>query len=445
MPNTMGDHFSPILILISPLSYLGGAWALLAFQILAILFGGVGIYYFVRERTGHRWLPIFAILHFFSIWGIYAALSFDYHNNVVGAMMLPWFLHFFLKKNWVKASIFFLLILCCKESMAVWLVFICVGAGLLQFRDPKMLKAGAIGALLAGIWFILCIKVIIPYAAGDAATEGYKHFKYSAFGGGFTEMIKNALLDPIRTIKLLFVSHKPENPAWNGVKMEFHYVVLLSGGIFLLYRPQFLIMAAPIFALKLFHDEVFKWGLIKHYCIEFVPLLSLAAFVSLMALNRAWLSHFLALLTVGVTMYGSFYFFNNRESMTFGNEFLHFYAPSHYRQAFDPKIAAEALKMIPEDAAVSAQNVLVPRLSSRKKIYLFPQVKDAEYVALVNFRKTWPLPKAEHTTALKCYWGSAKWENIYKKDKLYIFRKVGGGIDPCEHRNFKPKPQKKQK
>ena len=120
----LGDHFELYPLLFAPLRLLFGSWTLLIIQLLSVLFGSYGIYIYFRFRTERKWLPFLAMLFFLSTWGVYAALSFDYHNNLVGAMLIPWFFHFFEKGNTpnrrehLNTWFFFVLILVSKEPMA---------------------------------------------------------------------------------------------------------------------------------------------------------------------------------------------------------------------------------------------------------------------------------------------------------------------------------------
>jgi len=104
--NPLGDHFALLPILVSPLYWIFGSWTMLVVQIAGILFGGYGLYHFVAQRTESKWLPNLAMIHFFTLWGIYSALSFDFHDNVMAAMFVPWFLHYFDKQSWGKTIVF---------------------------------------------------------------------------------------------------------------------------------------------------------------------------------------------------------------------------------------------------------------------------------------------------------------------------------------------------
>lgn len=93
--NYFADHFSPITFLYAPFYYLLGSYTLLIIQIVAILFGGYGAYKYAKLQLDSKYLPLIVLFHFFVIWGIYSALSFDFHNNVVAAMLVPWLVYFY--------------------------------------------------------------------------------------------------------------------------------------------------------------------------------------------------------------------------------------------------------------------------------------------------------------------------------------------------------------
>ena len=59
----------------------------------------------------NKYLPFLAVVHFFSMWGIYSALSYDYHDNVMAAMFVPWLFYFFVEKKFGHAALFLLALL----------------------------------------------------------------------------------------------------------------------------------------------------------------------------------------------------------------------------------------------------------------------------------------------------------------------------------------------
>ena len=65
-----------------------------------------------------------------------------------------------------------------------------------------------------------------------------------------------------------------------------------------------------------------------------------------------------------------------------------FFKEKHYQREFDVKEAYRALKLIPDNASVSAQSALVPHLAFRDTIYQYPNDfligKNCEYYAFLS-------------------------------------------------------------
>jgi uncharacterized membrane protein len=271
--NQLGDHFDLMLMLVAPLQIVFGTYTLLVFQWAMILFGGIGVYaFFVFQKSK---LAPWALLHFYSIWGILSALGFDYHSNVIAAMLVPWLFYFFLKQDKMKAIVTCIFIVICKENMALWLSFILLGMSWL--RDFDALKSFArIISIVALLYFLMVVKFIMPLLVSPELE--YIHLTYSQLGNGLTDIIQNLFTQPIKIINLLFTSPYGDMPESFGIKSQLHLYVMLSGGIMLFLRPQFWVMLIPIFAQKLFHDDIIKWGICLQYSIEFVPIICIGTF-----------------------------------------------------------------------------------------------------------------------------------------------------------------------
>ena len=87
--NLLADHFDLYLMLFSPLVLLFGSYTLLVIQIVTVLMGMWGMYRLAGLYTNKGWLPLAAMLMVGLSFGVWHALAFDYHSNVVAAMMLP--------------------------------------------------------------------------------------------------------------------------------------------------------------------------------------------------------------------------------------------------------------------------------------------------------------------------------------------------------------------
>ena len=138
--NLLSDHFSLFPVLISPFAWIFGTYTLLLFQITAMLWGGIGIYLLLSNLLKNSKLALIGMIHFFSMWGIYSALAFDYHDNVIGTMLVPWFLYYIHQNKWKQAIPWFALILISKENIALWMIFICIGMILIYYKEKIKIR-----------------------------------------------------------------------------------------------------------------------------------------------------------------------------------------------------------------------------------------------------------------------------------------------------------------
>jgi len=103
--NFLSVHFSLTPALAVPLYWLvGGAWALLLVQLGAVLLGGLGVWRYARAQGASSGEAQLALAFFSVQWGLFSALGFDYHNNVVGAMALPWLALWVARGRWGPAA-----------------------------------------------------------------------------------------------------------------------------------------------------------------------------------------------------------------------------------------------------------------------------------------------------------------------------------------------------
>ena len=420
--NLLGDHFTPLQLLWSPLYWVLGSYTLLVVQLAAALAGGYGAYrlHLWRSRGQQPGAAVALAAQFLSIWGIYSALAFDYHDNVVAALLVPWLFYFFERDRRGAATLLFGALLLSKENVALWLVFVALGLAALHWRQrPRLLLALALAAGAAG-YFVLVTQVIIP-----ALSEGRGYLygsRYAAVGGGFGGILHTAVTRPLYLLGLLFRNHLPTTDG-DFIKLELHLMVLLSGGYALLRRPAYLLMLVPIYAQKLFANEFVYWGLNAQYSIEFVPVLSAALghwLLSAPAQRAARLATAAALLTLTATIVS----LEIRVSKWHDKSASQFYMPRHYRRGFDVAEVHRALQLIPADAPVSSQSPLTPHLAFRPYTYPFPYVGNAEYLALLRHDNPYPLTEAQLLRRIAAYRSSPRWRVIYDKDPLVILQRV---------------------
>ncbi len=422
--NVLSDHFSLYPIFASPLQLIFGSYAMLMFQLAMVVFGGLGIYRYVKYISNSEVISNLAVVHFFCFWGLYSAMAFDYHDNVVAAMFVPWLLYYFKKGNQKLTLLFLFLVLIGKENMALWSVFISMGLVLQNWKDKEQRKRALIMMGISGLYFLTVVKLIIPSLANEG--REYLHFHYEALGADMKEAVKTVITNPKKVFSLLFESHLPNAPEADYIKTELWFMLIVSGGVLIFFRPWYALMLIPILGQKLFSDDYGKWGLNNQYSIEFAPIICIAAFDFIQSLATEKYRKYAAIAVVVFTAFFTVRSFDPtwRVSKWYMPDLVNVGRKQHWKRDFDVNVAHEAMKVIPENAKVSAQSYFVPRLCFRDFIYQYPTVNDAEYIMLRKSDESYPLPPQElaQNIAQMGQPGSG-WSKVFEKENIYVFKK----------------------
>ncbi|MBI9066749.1 MAG: DUF2079 domain-containing protein [Salinivirgaceae bacterium] len=421
--NYFADHFSPITILYAPFYFIFGSYTLLIIQIASIIFGGFGIYKYSQIYFKNSSISLIILTHFFCIWAIYSALSFDFHNNVVAAMMVPWLIYYHEKKEKKMFLLFFILILISKENMVLWLAFILLGLMINKKNiDLKKYLKFEIPLLAFSIlYFIVVVGFIMPYIRDGAGHSQLA--RYSHLGNSLPEVINTIIRKPLYVISLFFTSPL-DKESLAGIKTELHLMVLVSGGYALLFRPRYLIMLLPIYAQKMLTNNYGFWGISNQYSIEFAPILSLCLVSFLTKVKSIRMVYWIAISTAVLTCFFTIHTLENRKSTGQHKTNAVFYDRRHYESNLNLKEIYKQIDKIPDDAILSVSTNLSPHLANRKKIYTFPNVKDADYIILFTSKRTcYPLSRDKFNERLVTLRESDKFELLYDENHLLILRK----------------------
>ena len=89
-------------------------------------------------------------------------------------------------------------------------------------------------------------------------------------------------------------------------------------------------------------------------------------------------------------------------------------------------MAAQALRLIPDDAVVSATNSLGAHLSARRRILSFPYIQDATWVAVDETRPGYADRLAPLPTATQVVWlrRNPAWRLVFERDGVLVFHRV---------------------
>ena len=279
--SVLSDHFDLYLMLLSPLIYVFGSYTLLIVQIAGVLLGGWGVYKLIKLYTDDDLLPIFAMAAFFFSFGIIHALAFDYHSNVLTAMMLPWLLYYLKQRRFGLASLFVVLFVIVKENMSLWLFFIAI-ALMWDYRKDKKALWYLVGyAVFALAYFFIINMIVMPALGGSGG--GFS--RYAHLGDNYLDIAKNLLMHPGKALELLYVNTSGLS-RFDGVKEEFYICALATGMLLTLLKPNYLIMLIPLVAQKMLASDGTFWGISLQYSVEFMPVLVISSFMVIAKLKK---------------------------------------------------------------------------------------------------------------------------------------------------------------
>lgn len=425
--NFLQDHFSFTLMYFIPiywlLNWITGSYTLIIIQNSLILVAAWYSYKLIKLKTENIWLTAGVILYFFLLYGRYSSFGTDVNLAIMASSFVPVFLYYFEIKKYIYAFVIFLLSLLSRENMPIWFIFIFIVLAINNLNDKKVVIYSLAGIVVSIVYFVLLFKVFIP----GIETPGIKYtlFNYSALGAGPGEALRFILSHPFEAIKLFFVNHL-ENPEYDKVKLEFYIVYFISGGLILLFRPKYLIWFIPVVAQKVLNDDFFRWGLATYYSVEVVTLLPLSVFLVLASIKSIQLQNILVSLVCLCTLSMTIYKMdsgNHQVPWTFYKAKIKFYDKSFYEAPFDVKKVNQLLKQIPENAKVSASNVITPHLAQRQFIYFFPTVKDSEYIIFSMFDNNYLMSTTENENHRNNYLNNPEWEIIGKEYPVFLLRK----------------------
>ena len=411
----LADHFDLYLILFSPLVYLFGSWTLLVIQIAAILVGAKGVHTYFKDQPRVAMLATFFFLSYF---GVFSALSYDYHSNVIGAMAVPWLFYFVREKRFVATSFVLFFIWIGKENMAFWMTFLTLGLAFIYRKDRKSSLILLGFSFASFCYFLLVIKVLMP----SLSVEGeYLHFAYESLGESMSEAFIHLIAHPIDSLEIFFTNHLSDS-GFDDVKAESHIILLISGVAILIRRPAYLIMLAPIYFQKFFHDQPMTWSTGAQYSIEFAPIIAIGVFEIIQSIETEKLKKYWFWGVVVLSFVCSIRVidqpFDHVEESN-----VQFYKGGRYSRDYNISAVREAIEMIPKDAAVCAQNPYLPHVALRDDVFMFPFVKSAEYILISSKEYPYPLQTEDLTKEIERLKRHSEWETILEENEVFLFRK----------------------
>jgi uncharacterized membrane protein len=362
--NILGDHFSPILVLLAPLYWI---WAdprmLFAAQGILIAAAIVPIYLFARPRIG-RPAAYLLSLAYALFWGISAAVAFDFHEVAFAPLLIALVVLFIDQERWRPYWIALFLLLCVKEDMPVIVVF--VGLYLLVLRH---FRRGAITIAVGVVWYEIATQVLMPHFAG---AQGFQYWWYTQIGSSPFDAIRNSIEHP--GLLPHFLVDDPQK-----VKLLLY---LLVPFLFLILYSPLLLLAIPLIAERVYSTNKSLLDNRFHYSLAIASVLAMGAADGLRnVIGGLGLERYRRVIAIGAT-----------GLMVVGGVILAKRYPLHDELDASfwspPKSAVverydRVVAKVPPDASVMSLNLTLSRFSRRDAVYeIKPETPLTDYIVV---------------------------------------------------------------
>ena len=351
----LGDHFDPLQLVLVPFYQIVPSPLIpLVAQALLLALGAVPLYWLARASFPGSVLGALFPLLYLLYRPLRNANRTDYHPTAFVPVLLLLAFYFMERRRWGPMVTFLVLVGLCKENMPA----AGVAVGLYLVVTGRQRSLGL--ALSAGfaVWLAAGFLWVIP----AFNTQGYVYYGRYQLG----------------------------SESWL-VARKLVYLVNLFGPVAFLpiLAPARLLLALPFLAQNLLSTTPQQSSIGSHYVLELVPVVFYAALggaARLVAQSSVAPARFAGHRGLAAVLLAASLFLHAKP------ETWHL---RQYRMTPHLGRLAATVEAVPREAAVATQHVILPHLTHREFIYLFPAlgagpVIRAEYVILDRRLDRWP-------------------------------------------------------
>jgi uncharacterized membrane protein len=436
-------HFEPILLPISLLYLiLSGPKTLVVIQTLIVASGAFPAFWLARLRLRNEFAAAAIALVYLLYPAQQQATIFEFHAVTLTAAFLLFTLYFMYTRRTIWLFIFAILAMACKEEIPLVIAFFGIWSMIFQQR-----RRSGLGLLLLAIAWVGV--TLLVYRISSPTGHPLLASRYAYLGAGPVEIARNFLLHPFNLIYQHVLEH---------THRQYLRVLLAPVGYLPLLAPWVLVLAVPSLAVNLFSSDPNQYLGVFQYSAEIVPVLIFATIEGIVVIiwGLQWFSNRLReryaqppqvgkkplhapgrlerwLHPVALAILICFVLFAVvRQDYPYGS--LPFSRGFGWPQvtAHDA-LAQRFIDMIPATASVSAQSSLVPHLSERNSVYLFPYQDDrAEYIFLDITSFTYPYFSYQYTSEVKKILRGGNYGVVAAQDGYLLLKKglPAPGISP---------------
>jgi len=413
----LGHHFSPILVMLAPLYWF---WpspeTLIVVQAAAVALSALSLYFTGVRLTGQRWLAACLSASLLFHPALHEGMLFDFHQDALGMLFLSLGLMCVAHERWAWAGIGWLLSLSCKEEIAVYWVAI---AAYLLLQNPGRRWVFAAFALLNVAWLVAVLYLVIPAFHAEPGGSFAFFGRYGDFGATPVEWAVTLITNPIYVLRVMLTSTRVGGVAVLTLSMSF---LLWKGG------PKVLVLLSPL-AINLLSNLNLQHGFAIHYSMLPLVIVYTAALYG----AKKWLAGARPLegpvplsverwaLFVLVTFLVLFVWLSPL-GLRITRTLRDFQVDTH------DEIGRQIVRALPPTAYVVAQNTLLPHLSQREYMTLFPlrPEREPDYYVFDVTGHLYPLSPEQYHKIVAQTVEDPDYGPICVEDGYIVLRRGGG-------------------
>jgi uncharacterized membrane protein len=405
----LGAHFDPILAGLAPLWWL---WPdptmLLVVQSAAIAVGAWPVFLLARKHLASERAGLgFALAYLLYPPTQWLALN-EFHAVALATPLLLFAFWFLDEDRLLPFAI--VAALACLTKEQVPLAVAAIGVWYAVARGRR--RAGAAIAVAGVAVALIAIEVVIPHfaPAGSSAFEG----RYREVGGSPGGILETAVTHPLRILEQAFGGH--------GIPYLLELLLPLLA--LPLLAPLAALTALPELAANLLSSTRTQTSIHFHYTAAAIPGLVVAAVLGAARVRRLGARMRPLVTAVVLAALAANYVLGAIPVWRAfpGGESL---GTRDYAVTAHDRVSDRALRLIPDDAVVSATNSLGGHLSERRRVLSFPIFRGAEWIAADETRPGYadriaPLATVERLRRLRL---DDRWRIVFDEDGIVLFRR----------------------
>ncbi|MEK7599143.1 MAG: DUF2079 domain-containing protein, partial [Patescibacteria group bacterium] len=386
---------------------------LLIVQTLALAFGALPLYLLAKKILGRRDLSLIVPAGYLLYPSLHSVNFFDFHPI---AFLIPALLaafYFFYEKKWLWFWIFMILAASAQEDAVLTVMFAGLFLAVIHPTEIKARKMGLLAALAALIYFIVSIKIVMPYFGGGLLRID----RYAALGGSAGEISRNLIVNPLLFLKTAF----------SAPKLKYLFWIFLPAAFLPLAYPASILLLIPGLAENLLTSFKNQFSGFYQYDSMLIAGIFIAGIYGLKGLLNRFPNKILRFKRVLLMAILAGFLFRSPISP--------FSFPAGLFKSNEHQLTLRRIvKNIPSGVSVAAQTNILPHLSDREKIYMAGSEPFMTDIVVIDGADFFGFKDPQHfSDYADSYAYSGKYDIEIIKERYIVFTKKNEAAAPSKN------------